>query len=122
LTGSWVTSLLAEPFQSRRFLVDLLDPFGDPLGQAFLFQPFARGLIRLFRDPVQQVSIDLPESRLIEFSNHCEIDVLERHDVTIGGPINERMVPLVIHGIDGRRIVSIGPGNNHPRHFHGVKL
>jgi len=71
---------------------------------------------------VKQVSVDLLESFFIKFPDYCEIDILERNDMRIGRPVNERMVSLVLDAINSRRVVGIRPGNNHPGHLHDVKL
>src|SRR3972149_2920980 len=67
------------------------------------------------------MAVDLGESFLVKSSNHRQVNIFERDD-WIRRPVYERMVPLVIHAIDGGRIIGVGSRHNHARNLHDVEL
>src|SRR3972149_563040 len=67
------------------------------------------------------MAVDLGESFLIKSSNHRQVNIFKRDD-WIRRPVYKRMIPLVIHAIDGGRIIGVGSRHDHARNFHDVEL
>ena len=68
------------------------------------------------------MSVDLFETLFVEFFDHRQIDVLDGNDARVGRAEGKRVVALVIHAVDGRRVIGIGPRNDNARDTQDIEL